>query len=108
MRADAHSELARSLNRVPHRIGVAIVTAAGNVRGRDQRPDRRLVRSTFAEVGAEIDHNSVPFVSGSSHTSPPPIAKKRAAQVMTPAKLYTFDAKPMAIGAAAEASRPPL
>src|SRR5438067_6542472 len=106
MRADAHSELARSLNRVPHRIGVAIVTAAGNVRGRDQRPDLRLVRSAFAEVGAEIDHNSVPFVSGSSHTSAPPTAKNNAAQVMTTAKLWPFDAAPIAKGAAADASRP--
>ena len=90
---------------VRHRIGVAVVAAAGDVRGGDQRPDLRFVRSAFAEVGAEIDHNSVPFVSGSSHTSTPPTAKKSAAQVMTTAKLCVFDAAPIANGAAAEAKR---
>src|SRR5881275_1304772 len=108
MRTDADSELVCALKRVRHRIGIAVVTAAGYVRGRDQRPDLRFVRSAFAEVGAEIDHNSVPFVSGSSHTSTAPTAKKSAAQVMTTAKLWPLDAAPIANGAAADASRPPL
>src|SRR5205807_5878542 len=108
MRADTHSELPRAFDRVRHRIGVAVVATAGDVRTGDQRPDLRFVRSAFAEVGTEIDHNSVPFVSGSSHTSTPPTAKKSAAQVMTTAKLYVLDAKPIANGAAADASRPPL
>src|SRR3954451_4550782 len=108
MCTDSCSELAGAVRRMRHRIGVAVVAAAGHVRGGDQRPDLRLVRSAFAEVGAEIDHNSVPFVSGSSHTSTPPIAKKSAAQVMTTAKLWPFDAAPIANGAAADPSRPPL
>src|SRR3954447_15190412 len=108
MRAAADAEVARACAGMPHRIGVAVVTAASHVRGRDQRPDLRFVRSAFAEVGAEIDHNSVPFVSGSSHTSTPPTAKKSAAQVITNAKLCVFDAAPIANGAAADANRPPL
>src|SRR3954465_13017234 len=108
MRTDSCSELARASHGVGHRIGVALVAAAGDVRGCDQRPDLRLVGSAFAEVGAEVDHSSVPFVSGSSQTSTAPIVKKSAAQVMTTAKLCVFDAAPMANGAAADARRPPL
>src|SRR5438045_7696910 len=108
MRADSRAELARAIDGVRHRIGVAVVAAAGDVCGRDQRPDLRLVGSAFAEIGAEVDHSSVPFVSGSSHISTAPIAKKSAAQVMTTAKLCVFDAAPMANGAAADARRPPL
>src|SRR4051794_31848948 len=108
MCADADAEVARARDGMRHRIGVAVVAAACDVRGRDQRPDLRFVRSAFAEIGAEIDHNSVPFVSGSSHTSTPPTLKKSAEQVMTTAKLWPFDAAPIANGAAADASRPPL
>src|SRR5436305_2033307 len=107
-RVAAGDEVVRPGDGMRHRISVAVVAAACDVRGRDQRPDLRFVRSAFAEVCAEIDHNSVPFVSGSSHTSPPPTAKKSAAQVMTTAKLWPFDAAPIAKGAAADASRPPL
>src|SRR3954453_436610 len=108
MRANANAEVARAGDGMRHRIGVAVMASARHVRGRDQRPDLRFVRSAFAEVGAEVDHNSVPFVSGSSHTSTPPTAKKSAAHVMTTAKLWSFDAAPIGNGAAADASRPPL
>src|SRR3954464_9915469 len=108
MRADVCAELAGAACGVRHRIDVAIVAAASDVRGGDQRPDLRLVRSAFAEVGAEIDHSSAPFVSGSSHTRIPPTAKKNAGQVITSAKLYVCEPRPMRSGAAAEARRPPL
>src|SRR5437660_12230407 len=108
MGAELHSEFAGALGGVRHRGVVADMAAAGHVGGCDQRPDLVFAGRAFAEVGADVDHTSAPFVSGRSQIRNPPRAKNRASNARTTAKPSLGTSAPMMNGANAETPRPAL
>ena len=108
MRTETNTMLARQLRGGAHRMLVADVAAAGDVRAGDERPDLFFAGRAFAEVGAEIDHSSVPLVSGRSQIRIAPRAKKMASAAMAKPRPCLVAAAPMAYGAAAETRRPAL
>src|SRR2546423_687314 len=59
MRADHDAELAPAVRRARHRLLVAVVPAAGDVRGVDEGPDFVFAGRAFAHVGADVDHVSL-------------------------------------------------
>src|SRR5436190_24031719 len=108
MRAEPHVVLMRTHGGLAHRMLVAGVAAAGDVRAVDERPDFVFAGRAFAEVGAHVDHNSAPFVSGSSQMRIAPIAKSRATTEIETPRPYFVAAATTPYVLAAAAKRPGL
>src|SRR5436853_4096412 len=108
MRAETDAKLARGPRGVRHRLVVAAVAAARDVRRRDERPDLVFAGRAFAEVGADVDQTSAPFVSGRNQISAPPSAKNAASHASTMAKPRRGTSAPIVNGASAETQRPAL
>jgi hypothetical protein len=54
MRAEHHAVLRREHDGRAHRVVIAGVAAARNIRTIDERPDLVLTRGAFAKVGAQV------------------------------------------------------
>src|SRR5207237_4018958 len=108
MRAQLHAELACASRGIRHRFLVADMTAARHVRRCDERPDLVFAGRAFAEVGADVDQTSAPFVSGRNQINAPPSAKKSASMARRIANPTRGTSAPIVNGASAETQRPAL
>src|SRR5713101_1189213 len=70
MGAEADVAVAGASDGFGHRFFVAIVTTAGNIRGRHHRPDFVLARCALGEICTEIDHRGPPLPFPSPQPSP--------------------------------------
>jgi hypothetical protein len=67
MRTEGHAVLDRESDARPHRLLVAGVTAARDVRARDEPEHRRVIADALAEVAVEVDP-AQPFFSRKAST----------------------------------------